>query len=123
MNMGAALFSSDRIIVCCDYWTIVTADQIRTVATIVGTRAPGFVTYPIMRSVIEHRAWMLDEKCTALQQIARANLAFLNTAKQRISTASLIYGRDSKVRKSTYRSFSNVTHAPFMTRCPKREAI
>jgi hypothetical protein len=121
--------TSDRIIVCCDYWTIVTADQLRSLATIVGTGAPGFGTYPIMRSVIEHSAWIcwiLDENCTALQRIARANLSYLNTAKQRINTASLIYGRDSEMKKSAradYKAFRNeicnsfasVTLAPLMT--------
>jgi hypothetical protein len=121
--------TSDRIIVCCDYWTIVTADQLKSLATIVGTGAPGFGTYPIMRSVIEHSAWIcwiLDEKCTALQRIARANLAYLNTAKQRINTATLIYGPESDMKKSARsdyqrfrdeikKSFADVTLAPIMT--------
>jgi hypothetical protein len=51
-----------------------------------------------MRSVIEHSAWIcwiLDNECTSRQRIARANLAFVGTALQRIKTASLIYGEGS----------------------------
>lgn len=118
--------TSDRIIVCCDYWTVVTADQLRSMSIIVDSGIPGFAIYPIMRSVIEHSAWLcwiLDEKCSALQRISRANLAYLNTVKQRINTASLIYGRDSEMKNSIradyrtfrdeiQRTFANVTLDP-----------
>ena len=104
---------SERVIVCCDYWTIVTANQLRSLATLIEVDGPGFAIYPIMRAIIEHSAWlcwMLDENCSALERISRANLAFLNTAKGRVAAALLAYGSESELHGIAMDDYDKYLH-------------
>ena len=118
--------ATEQLIRCFDVWTVVTSDQLRGFATIIDSRQSAYAIYPIMRSVIEHSAWIcwiLYETKTPIQRVARANLALLDTAKRRIETASLIYGTDSDqkataqedyvgIKNDIKKTFNNVTLEP-----------
>lgn len=99
---------SDRVIYCGDCWTVVTANQLGSLATLINIDRPGFAIYPVLRSVIEHSAWlcwMLDESATPYQRLCRANLAYLNTGKGRVATAALIYGAHSEMHDTASQDY------------------
>lgn len=111
--------AAERVVVCFDYWTVVTADQLRGISVVIESGASGYSIFPIMRAVIEHSAWIcwiLDESCSALQRIARANLAFLNTGAMRTQAASFLNGRKSSAfqsERAEYRRLRDEIRATF----------
>ena len=95
-DTGASREVAERIIICNDYWTVVTADQLRGLAVVIDSGRTGYSMFPIMRSIIEHSAWIawiLDNNCSGPERIVRANLAFLNTGAQRTQAAAYAYGK------------------------------
>lgn len=98
---GSAL-PVERLVHCVDLWTVITSDQLYGLARLIDDGSTVFPIFPILRSVIEHSAWIawvLDDQRDGRHRAARAALAVLRSQEELNKAASRMGGKGSATQQ------------------------
>lgn len=93
----------ERLIHCVDLWTVITSDQLYGLSRLIHDGTTVFPIFPILRSVIEHSAWIawvLDDQCDARKRAARASLAVLRSQEELHKAASRMGGKGTPTEQA-----------------------
>jgi hypothetical protein len=72
----------ERLIHCVDLWSVIASEELYGLSLMIRDGTSGFPIFPILRSIIEHAAWIawvLDNDSSSRQRAARAALAVLRS--------------------------------------------
>jgi hypothetical protein len=92
----------ERVVHCADLWTLVSSDQLYGLSIMIKDGQTVFSLFPVLRSVMEHSAWVtwvLDDEVTARRRAARASLAVLRNQEELQKAASRMGGKISPTRQ------------------------
>ncbi|MGD9998010.1 MAG: hypothetical protein AB7L17_16900 [Ilumatobacteraceae bacterium] len=98
-NHTGSYLPMDRVLGLADLWTLIAADHLQSIATLVRSGTYAFGLFPLGRSVIEHSTatrWILDPNVTGYTRCARAALAVDRSMEQAVGVASKIAGKSSE---------------------------
>ena len=109
----------DRLIRSVDLWTLVATDHLAGLSMIIASRRSLFSIFPLLRSVLEHSAyvvWALDNQVDARGRAARAALVAVKSQEVLAGAASRSAGKGSETyvaHRDAYRKLREDVRAEF----------
>ncbi len=104
-----------RLVHCVDLWTVVASEQIYGLSVLLSDGTATFPVFPLLRSVIEHCAWIawvLDQQATIRERAARAALSALRSKELAYEAACNMAGKPTpnELKESLNRLRSEVAN-------------